>query len=81
MRPDHFPLDQVPMLQSRVSDLEKRVAGLEDLVFSLSTWLKDHAEDVPPQWRASAAVIPFSLSAKQRAIFKSVILPENELKS
>lgn len=79
MRLDQSPLDPVPMLQTRISDLEKRVAGLEDLVFSLSIWLKDHSEDVPVQWRSSAAAIPLSLSAKQRAILKAVILPDSSL--
>lgn len=77
-----MPLDRPCVehaLLARIGELEKRTAGLEDLVFSLSVWLKAYADAQGQLPSRDAAVIPFSLTPKQRAILKSVLLPDNSV--
>ncbi|SMO52030.1 hypothetical protein [Paracoccus laeviglucosivorans] len=63
----------------QLEELKNRVAGLEDLVFTLSIWMKSYALSVASEEPEDPrlVVLPFSLTAKQRAILKSVIPAES----
>ncbi|MTH64756.1 hypothetical protein [Paracoccus shanxieyensis] len=65
--------------KNELDELRQRVAGLEDLVFTLSIWMKSYALSVAAEEPEDPRLVvqPFSLTAKQRAILRSVIPPDS----